>query len=525
MTIHLCRNMATLASASSPGTQMYFMTAFMNSVLGYTTISNTNFDLSSYQLTNGTNGILNNASGYSHHLKISNGYSLSTSDIGRFVAIKSVSYPTFNSGLFRVISVDISNNSFGLDYTSPTAAPNEENLSWELYESELTASLSWYSGSNNETTYYNSQFISSNASRIILSSPDQYSNYNVRFCLESPTDVTGAVGTALSIAPGLKGNSIGDYYKEQHLHGAMWFNTISSSYLGTTVGISPGANAGGSSSLGEWSTSIVGDDSSGTVFACVRNLSMSVGGNAWAYFGIADDEDLTYVSRLTLDEQINRLVVIGSSQLTPKLTLECNYWDQSAQNGVAWNPNRQSLVSCVCSTYSHAARTTQVRDMSVASSGAISRATELVDIEMLAGTFDTNYDYNGIPVLDLLPRPMGRMSFVKEGRSNFGDWTYTSDANFSWLHTSGGLYMLWGGPIPSSSLTGSTFIDIETIRTDGYGIQYLSPVDPGGTVEEVEQRNIVYNDKDASRFRKTYSYYRQEPRMLETIKTFNGSED
>lgn len=515
MTTHLCRSMTTLASASSPGTQMYFMSAFMHTVLGYTVVSNTNFDLSSYKIAHGDAGIFNDSSGYEHHLKVTASYSVSDSDIGRFVAIKSISYPTYNSGLFRVISVDETNNTFGLDFKSPTSAPREESLNWALYESELTASLSWRSGSNSEVAQYNSQYTTSNASRIILSSPEPYSSYHVRFCLESSTDVSGAVGTAFSIAPGLKGNSQGDYYKEQHLHGAMWFNTTASQYRGTTVGLSPGTPSNGYSTVGEWETSIVGSDTNGTVFACVKNLSMSVGGNAWTYFGVADDEDSTHIQRLTLDEQINRLVVLGSSQTTPNLTLEFNFWDTGKQNGLAWSPTRLRPVSCVGSTYSHAARTTQIRDLTTASTGAFSLATELIDIEMIAGTYDTNYDYSSTSVLDFLPRPMGRMSFVRHGRANFGDWTFTSDVSSSWMHTSGGLYMLWGGPIQSGSLTGSSYVDIQTSRSDGYGIQYLSPVDPGG--DEEEPRIVVYNDQDAVRFRKTYSYYRQEPRLIETI--------
>ena len=56
MTLHVCRDFQTVATASSPGTSMYALSIFLYHVLGYTFIQHRNFPLqsSSYEKGGGT---------------------------------------------------------------------------------------------------------------------------------------------------------------------------------------------------------------------------------------------------------------------------------------------------------------------------------------------------------------------------------------------------------------------------------------------------------------------------------------
>jgi hypothetical protein len=38
------------------------------------------------------------------------------------------------------------------------------------------------------------------------------------------------------------------------------------------------------------------------------------------------------------------------------------------------------------------------------------------------------------------------MPFVRQGRTNFGNYTLTTDVGKSWQHLVNGVYITWGGP-------------------------------------------------------------------------------
>ena len=77
--------------------------------------------------------------------------------------------------------------------------------------------------------------------------------------------------------------------------------------------------------------------------------------------------------------------------------------------------------------------------------------------------------------------------------------------------------MEWGGPLPADMTQGPDVILLEaTAASSSTGLLLTDPVDPGEDpfTEEIE----FAKDIDAVRYRKTYSFYRQEPRLVDFVK-------
>lgn len=80
-----------------------------------------------------------------------NGTAPSAGDTGRLLVIKSNSYPTKNSGVFKITATNTATNSYTVDYRSSDAPPPESNLQWWLYEEEPTVAfyMPWIENSRN----------------------------------------------------------------------------------------------------------------------------------------------------------------------------------------------------------------------------------------------------------------------------------------------------------------------------------------------------------------------------------------
>ena len=62
-------------------------------------------------------------------------------DVGRLLVLKSSSYPTKNSGIFKISTVNTATNSYTVDYrSSDTPPPESGTLDWAIYEIETQAS-------------------------------------------------------------------------------------------------------------------------------------------------------------------------------------------------------------------------------------------------------------------------------------------------------------------------------------------------------------------------------------------------
>ncbi len=74
----------------------------------------------------------------------------SAGDAGRILVLKSSLYPTKNSGVFKVSTVNTATNSYTIDYRSSETPPNE-TMDWWLYETETQLSQYMLLQDNNRT--------------------------------------------------------------------------------------------------------------------------------------------------------------------------------------------------------------------------------------------------------------------------------------------------------------------------------------------------------------------------------------
>ncbi len=519
MTVHLCRDFLTLASASAPATSMYLVACFLRHVMSFDVDSNVNFDLNSSTFTKGqydldannlSFGSINQTPGSEYFVVLPTGsYTVSVADVNRIMALRSSDYPQHNSGLFRITSASVLNNSLAIDYRSSEFPPTESgSLAWRIFEREDYVTGSWNTGSNGYVALYNTRGAGASASRIMFNSP---SGYNLRLCLESTPDRSGTIPGGFSIAPGAGSISNADFDDlAGHLHGPMWFNSTSSVYRGTAVGLSPRVNVF-EWTTGQWRFSAAGDTLKSSVVCFTRNVTFPSGGNGWCAFGIPDDED-TPMS----DEIIDRLFVVGYGNAMPNLTWHSGYFNDGHAQGMAWS--RFGFPSpCIMSSYADVRnRDPHARNLVSASATPFTNKTELIDVELLAGTMTSSVSPGATNIVPYAARRVGRLPLVKMGRSNYASWALTPDKQ--WLHTLDGVYLQWAGPHMSDSLTGSNNAMLIATASfiNGEGLQFFEPNPPmSDPAVDLPATSV---DKDATRFRKTYSYFRQPVVEVRVIK-------
>lgn len=539
---HLCRDFLTLASASSPGTNMYALSIFMQIVGGFSTIGQTNFDvLGSYQagsgsmLARGISGSINTGFG-THEVQLPTGsYLVSSADVGRILALRSQQFTRSNSGLFRVTGFDAPNNALVIDYRTATAPPPENFLLWGLFVDEVTASLSWQTGSNGDINYGsftpNTSSVAS-ASRVILQSPDQ-SSWQVRMCLESLHDVSGAVPSGFSIAPGYGGADLGDFLplssnpgvnQRLYLHGAAFYNTTSSQYRGMTVGLTPSSQVSGSFwTKGQWRISMMVSDVSGTCAIVNHNVNLpvtaNVSGSGWCVFGLTEDES-EFPGQANLSDptvNIQRLFVVGSSNPQSNLTWTSQFHLDNNIQVIGWSKLGYPVAGVV-SLYSDISNpaTGHVRYLTTATDSPWIGETELLDAEILLGTIDVTVSASSTtPLWPIQPRRLGRLPMFMQGRANYTQWAVTGDAG--WYHTEDGVFMQWGGPVPTGNPVVSSVSPQSGSNELQQGLDPLGAFLPGS---DPPVPPVIPNvlDVDATRFRKTYSYFRQVPVNVGVVK-------
>lgn len=519
MTIHICRDFQTLSGSTSPGTSMYLVALFLQHVMQFDVDSHKNFDLDSSTFTKGRFDVNEaNLSYASINLLGSenivylpaNSYIPTGSDVNRILALRSSNFPRHNSGLFRILSSS-NHPTLGLgltiDYRS-TEFPQQESgsLAWRIYEAESGVSSSWLSGSNGSSGYASRG--TANNTRLMLNAPQ---GYHVRLCLESTVDTSSTVDSGFSIAPGagsVDGADFDDF--EGHLHGPMWFNSRSETYRGFAVGLTPHIN-GTAWSSGQWRFTAIGDDLVGNVTFFTRNVSFLTGGNGWCSFGNPEDP-----SADESDEQINRVYVVGYGNQTPNITWHSGFQSEGHAQGTVWSRYGYP-VPCLLSSYADIRNgEPHIRLIPYAGPNPFSNTIELVDVLMLAGTTSSSLGPLTSSVAEQAPFYFGRLPLVRQGAANYTQWATTPDK--AWLHIRDGLWIPWAGPYTSDLLTGS--YNAELVMTSSYssgdGLQFFEPdppmTDPG---EETFEDSTV---KDANRFRKTYSYYRQQTVEVRVVK-------
>jgi hypothetical protein len=490
---------------------MYLLGAFLQSVIEYKVITQVNFSLNSSPFLLALNGgdtttyaSINLASGSEYSVQLPITYNVSQSDVGRILALRSSLYPTYNSGLFRITSASILQNIVTVDYRSTEYPPFEvETLKWAVYENEAVIAHLWNTSSNGARGY-NTNY-ASQASRVLLSSP---SGWTLRLSLESATDVSGSVPSGFSIAPGVGQVDVDFSNSEGFLHGAMWFNTTSSFYRGMTVGLPTAGKA-----VGQWRFTAIGDDLLGTCLAFTRNVSFMTGGTGWTAFGIPEDESAPPPSDL-----LTRVFVFGNGNALSQLTWKSGFYSDGIMQGVAWGYG--SPVPCVLSSYSDAKNLDpQSRNFSWAADSAFGGFTELIDVEIVVGTMTSSYANSQPSVVPFCPHRLGRFPLARQGRSNYTQWSVSPDKN--WLHTQDGIFIPWAGPLLVDNVTGSSnvyslLIENQNASDDPSmqdGVLLLEPnppmSDPFQPTQSIPQSTVT----DASRYKKTYSFFRTPPNL------------
>jgi hypothetical protein len=462
MTIHTTRDFLTTASAVAPGCNVYLLTLFLTGVLGFSRVGQTNMNivpLASGTVTASRGASINLGSGKEYFVFVPTAsYSVPTSsDNGKILVLKSYNYSRYNSGLFRVLSGSSADNAFIVDWRSTGGAypPIESgslsgSLDWMLFASENTFAQSEGSfADNGETGKYRTKG-SATYPRTILQSPHT-SSWQVRICLESSEDRNNG-GTKFcgnTIAPGYSGNLAGDFSAGgDHLHGALFFDNFDGTSTGTSgkqVGLDPGLVLGGGSpwKSGQWRVFIWGNDQTGTTIIVNRNVTDMADG--WALFGLPENE-----AQINLPKNVMRLFTIGdSNQGGSYLRWRVGSSNTDGLSGLSFGYSGQP-ISCVMQTYGFITDLSvfagKPRDSASAADSPFLSATELIPVDLLTGTYDTLHTRENIQNTVLEPRRLGQVPMARLGRSNFGDWTLTSDTGRSWFHIKDGIFLPWGGP-------------------------------------------------------------------------------
>lgn len=437
---------------------MYLASLFLFGTLGFTQSGHTNFNLSSsYQVAAGPSASINLGGGLEYAVQIPPAtHTVSSSDVGRILTLRSTANPRHNSGLFRVRSVDSGSNRLFVDYRSTEAPPAESGtLDFKLFLSESNF-VPVNAGNALGSTAYHGFGASANNTRIILNSPHS-SSWGVRLCYETAAD-SSAIGMIVSVTPGMSGNSAGDFAtgsyelnnRVEHLHTSLWNNnTLINSHRGATPGFSGPSSVDTVSFIRFFAW---GDDQTGSTVLVNRSVSSSYY-NSWNSFGMADDAGYELPPRTA-----NRLFAFGTAPAS--ILLEISWLtgqvELNTQSGVAFGLNNKP-VSCCISQYCYVGGQSYngssregIKGEIVAADNLLLSASELQPVELVAGTLEGHTNLNvssaQFACFEYDPRIMGKFPMGRSGRANFSPWTTTSDVSKSWLHILSGVYMPWSGP-------------------------------------------------------------------------------
>lgn len=382
---------------------------------------------------------INYGGGLENHVGVNSAdHVVSAGDVNKILVLRSSANPRHNSGLFKVTGVDVGNNRFIVDYRSSENPPAEadDSMDWYLYENESSAPTT---GSPNGGSGYRSDGTSTTP-RIVLQSPHA-TGWQVRICMETSNDYsTNGTVPVWTSCPGFGGDSAGDFpVAGRHTHTAMFHNTSSSDYKGCTIG-------GGSNSTQNYRFYAVGDDTGQFVAFFYRYLAGSTDDHV-VMFGIPDNEPSVPA------DDAGRLFCYGSADsgnigaYLNNITYRmggANVGDAGV--GMSFSADFgqpiSATVSCWCYAYAISYNNTPAFD-GLAGDNPFTGTTDLLSVNILQGTEDEQY-FGGTSVLDRAPRVMGSIPFLRQGRTNFADFTLTDDK--AWMHMQNEVWIDWQGP-------------------------------------------------------------------------------
>jgi hypothetical protein len=463
MAYHLNRDYYTQSNVPLNAYQISYITAlFLRHVLGYMVVGQTNFNIDGFTLASGTaspNLAGVNISGASsiYTVQVPSGlWTVSSSDIGKIVVLKSTMNPLFNSGCFLITSVATgASNTWIIDWRSGDTPPAETGgttgCQWWLVGND--AGVPQTTGTNTSTGYRGDNSVgTSTNSRIILQSPHS-TGWQVRICCENFTDYfSNSTCCLVTYAPGLGGTSSGDFPTQAqggtHLHVPMWLSTNGGNNpaLGMAVGTGD-QNANVPRRI--W---IGGDDTGQAVAVMVRRAAVSGPPNhSMVIFGIPSNEVAPTLPT------IQRLFVIGNANSETNgsymnLALWCGAFQSGGMQGTSWSYNNYP-ISASPSMWTYIEGVSQGSGPQFSSNGGDSPfagGTELMAVDLIAGStlswYSANFPYQ-FSNFDI--RLMGTIPFIRSGRANFaGPFQATTDVNKAWVHCANGVFLQYGGPTP-----------------------------------------------------------------------------
>jgi len=479
MAIHLLRDYQTqnITTSNRLYIPSYLLTIFMRRVLRYTYVGSTNYPINNIgtllistgdttptvapTFTVGKKAGINLGAQKEFYVSIPVGVrTVSGADVGRLLSLRSTANPTFNSGVFLIQGFDTTSNSYIIDYRTlgdkPPAEP-ADSMEWYLYEKDLNCptqgapntlkTSAEYRGDGNSTT-----------PRIILQSPHAL-GWQVRICHESTGDHLTNVATSpncpqITVSPGFEGDSAGDFaIYGKHFHAPMWYNTSSSNYLGGAIGFGDGNGTGV-----QMRVTIIGDDSGQGIVMYARRPSNVLHSHITC-FGLPENE----VAPLPVNDWA-RLFVLGTGY-----TGNDNFGVREINDGalqstpIAPNPTGSQGMSaspfgvptaCSASFWTYITGNAQYAGPHFDASATdtpFTSSTELLPIDLMQGTlaqWNTGFLSNSTTaqVYPYAPKNLGTIPHIREGRSNFGDFSPTTDSARSYQHLRRGLYIPWNGP-------------------------------------------------------------------------------
>jgi hypothetical protein len=463
--VHLCRDYNTQYVGSNRGSiPGYLIPIFLRRVLGYSYVGDTNLNINSVGplliatgdstptgaptwVTANKAGINNGAGTY--HVTIPVAIrTVVSGDIGRILALKSTANPTFNSGLFLITAIDTPNNAYVIDWRSGDTPPAEtQAIFWYLYEKDSSTPTP---GTNNGSGGYEGNGTSTTP-RVILQSPHATA-WQVRICIESVSQATNASFPLVTVAPGFGGNASGDFpVGGRHLHGNLWYNqppagNTANPYFGMTTG--PAGDLSGASGSIVFRCYMVGDDT-GQACGWIA-YSPNTGQPNNVHWGICDNEP----TPLPIDPLL-RLFVIGPGYASSFGGIRVTAGQPNASAclsaGAAFGYGG-SLITATPSCWTFASEEQGgfqnsgpfVDATRLPGDSPWTGSTDLLTVEIIGGAL-WNWQSNTVTQF-VEPRTMGTLPFIRQGRSNFGNFQTTSDAGHAWMHTQNSVFLLYGGP-------------------------------------------------------------------------------
>lgn len=355
-------------------------------------------------------------------------------------------------------------NNYQIDYRgNGDVAMTEasDTVGWYLYDKDINCPTN---GANNGGAGYRGNGTSTTP-RIILQSPHA-SGWQVRICGETNTDALSNFTVDLvTFCPGFGGNVSGDFaIGGKHLHGAQFWDTNVAGY-NTCTGLGDNAGAGP-----QHRCTMVGDDGGQALVFMGRRPSNATTPEAFFIaFGLPDNEPLP-----TPIDNTERLFAlgngasdnVGNGRMSQGALSVGSYVNTNRIQGASF---RGVPISCSPSLWTYLLPVGQTGSPiydAQAGDCPFTSATELTSVDLVVGVVHTWNDVDNTVRLPYYPRVIGNLPFVRAGRTNFGDFTLTTD-ELSWsVSTTSGNAV---SPIQVTTTTTNTLVTGQTVAINGVG--------------------------------------------------------